>query len=162
MSSTVDTDPKALPSPTTISEAANIELYDVDGKKVRFGTLFEEKKVVVVFIKTTSIPTTHIFANPDRSLFRLLGMTKETTERTPQGEERKGYVKRDTLWDHVVDFAPAMMKNWRLIGKHGNHGQLGGDFVFGPGPECSFASRMRHTEDHVEIPELMKAAGVEL
>lgn len=39
------------------------------------------------------------------------------------------------------------LKNPSLIGKQGKLSQLGGDFIFGPGNTCSFASRMRHTED---------------
>ncbi|KAF9055628.1 hypothetical protein BJ165DRAFT_432391 [Panaeolus papilionaceus] len=195
----------AIPDADTIAQAASIELFNVSGEKVTFGSLFEGKKVVVVFIRhffccncqdyasqlsrvpksaldnagveivlvgcgdyqpikfyseTTSIPPTAIYANPTRSLFHLLGMTLETTARTPKGEQKRSYVKKEGLWDHVVSFAPAMMKNASLIGKHGNHGQLGGDFVFGPGNQCSFVSRMKHTEDHVEVVDLMRAAGV--
>lgn len=37
------------------------------------------------------------------------------------------------------------------IGKQGNFSQLGGEFILGPGLECSFASRMQHTEDRTSL-----------
>jgi len=58
-----------------------------------------------------------------------------------------------------------MVTHPKLIGRQGNIAQLGGDFIFGVGgyrvrtdlalryryhpigPQCSFAHRMRHTED---------------
>ncbi|KAL1738248.1 hypothetical protein HDZ31DRAFT_51288, partial [Schizophyllum fasciatum] len=52
-------------------------------------------------------------------------------------------------------------KSPSLLGRQGKISQLGGEFVLGPGNVCSFASRMQHTEDHVEVAELLKEAGIE-
>jgi len=52
------------------------------------------------------------------------------------------------------------MKNPQFAGKIGNMTQLGGDFVLGPGPICTFAARMQHAEDHVEASELTQHLGI--
>lgn len=100
-----------------------------------------------------------IFADPTRTLYRELGMNIESLERTPAGQERRSYLV-------LGAFANATQSIWKAlrhpshVGKQGNFAQLGGEFIFGPGTVCSFASRMQHTEDHVEVADLLKAASV--
>jgi len=99
-----------------------------------------------------------IYADPSRKLYHSLGMTIENFDRTPNGEERKSY-----LPNYIVGVAQSIwgaLNKPTYIGKQGNLKQLGGDFIFGPGNSCSFASRMQHTEDHIEVSELIAAAGV--
>jgi len=45
------TDFKALPDEKVISEASNIDILDYKGEKVKFGSLFEQQKTIVVFIR---------------------------------------------------------------------------------------------------------------
>ena len=40
----------ALPDDTTIIEASNLEVFDNNGDKVKFGTIIEKQKTIVVFI----------------------------------------------------------------------------------------------------------------
>ena len=47
-------DAKAPLTEESIVKAAELEVDDVDGKKVKFGTLFENEKAVVVFIRAFS------------------------------------------------------------------------------------------------------------
>ncbi|KAF6753168.1 hypothetical protein DFP72DRAFT_1170981 [Ephemerocybe angulata] len=207
-------DPKALPTPETLAAAAALDIYDADGAKVKFGSLFEDqstKTLIVVFIRhffcgachayVESISSTSqaafeesntkvavigcgdhaairpyretslaqspssssftFYTDPTRTLFHTLGMTYCNLDRTPAGQPTPaylgplGFMRRlgQALWRGPV-------KNPSMIGKHGNEKQNGGEFVFGPGMECRFASRMRHTEDHVPVEELLQAAGV--
>jgi hypothetical protein len=44
-------DPKAVPDSTVLNEARALEVFDSTGNKVLFGSLFENEKVVVVFIR---------------------------------------------------------------------------------------------------------------
>jgi hypothetical protein len=44
-------DSNTLPSPTVLAEAADLDILDPNGKAVRFGSLFESKKSVFVFIR---------------------------------------------------------------------------------------------------------------
>lgn len=44
-------DAKAIPSAEDLAKAGELEVLDADGKKVKFGTIFEKEKVVAVFIR---------------------------------------------------------------------------------------------------------------
>ncbi|KAF7784882.1 hypothetical protein Agabi119p4_1047 [Agaricus bisporus var. burnettii] len=101
-----------------------------------------------------------IFTDPTRNLYRALGMNIENLETTPSGEKKRSYIKKSAVSGILSSVWNGPLKNPNLLGKQGNISQLGGEFVFGPGNVCSFASRMQHTEDHVEVDDLLKAAGV--
>lgn len=47
---TIMADFNALPDDTTIIEASNLEVFDINGDKVKFGTIIEKQKTIVVFI----------------------------------------------------------------------------------------------------------------
>ncbi|KAI4520279.1 hypothetical protein K525DRAFT_286194 [Schizophyllum commune Loenen D] len=87
-----------------------------------------------------------MYADPDRKVFRALGMNVETLDRTPAGQEPKKYLPQGNIRSSDVDMQQAF-KNPSLLGKQGKISQLGGEFVLGPGNVCTFASRMKHTED---------------
>jgi hypothetical protein len=40
--------------------------------------------------------------------------------------------------------------------------QNGGEFIFGPGNKADYAYRMQNTEDHSEIADVAKAAGLDI
>ncbi|KAJ8521997.1 hypothetical protein ONZ45_g1349 [Pleurotus djamor] len=101
-----------------------------------------------------------VYANPTRDVYRALGMTIETLQATPSGATKRSYITEGRFSNIYTSISRAF-RNPSMIGKQGNISQLGGDFVLGPGLQCSFTSRMQNTEDHVEVAELMKAAGVE-
>ena len=44
------TDLKALPDDTALAAASDLEVFDINGDKVKFGSIFEKQKTVVVFI----------------------------------------------------------------------------------------------------------------
>ncbi|KIP04326.1 hypothetical protein PHLGIDRAFT_200269 [Phlebiopsis gigantea 11061_1 CR5-6] len=101
-----------------------------------------------------------IYADPGNVLFRHFNLTS-TLARTPAGEQKKSYLAgRSHLWN-VLGSIGRILRNLHLLGKQGAWSQLGGEFILGPGNQCLFASRMKHTEDHVELSELMNQAGVE-
>ncbi|KAF8079404.1 AhpC/TSA antioxidant enzyme-domain-containing protein [Lyophyllum atratum] len=200
--STTNTIDMEIPDSDTISSAAKLDVLNVNGEKVAFGTLFEKQKTIVVFIrgrkmqayveglasvskealrsanvkivvigcgewkpirtyaeKTNMVGS--IFADPSRALFHTLGMNIENLDGTPAGQDRRGYLKQAPLLNAMQSIWNGPLKNPSLIGKQGNISQLGGEFIFGPGLQCNFAARMKHTEDHIEIPDLLKEAGVE-
>jgi len=196
---------KAIPDENTITEAAELEIFDVKGDKVKFGSIFVEKTIVVfirhffcgacqLFVESlASVPkealdqagtrivvvgcgeynaiatyaeTTHftgpIYADPSRKLYHTLGMDIENLATTPANEEKRSYLTMGLFSTTIMSIWRGPIKNPTLIGKQGNISQLGGDFIFGPGNTCSLASRMRHTQDHIEVADLVKAAGVVL
>ncbi|KAL1674893.1 AhpC/TSA antioxidant enzyme-domain-containing protein [Schizophyllum commune] len=189
----------------TLASAAELDVYDAQGKKVKFGSIYAEIKTVVVFIrhflcgncqayvtalaqavspdalKTANVQLAVVgcgdagfireyaektdfqgamYADPDRKVFRALGMNVETLDRTPAGQEPKKYLPQGNIVTRAVGGIAQAFKNPSLLGKQGKISQLGGEFVLGPGNVCTFASRMKHTEDHVEVDELLKHAGI--
>ncbi|KAI0636624.1 AhpC/TSA antioxidant enzyme-domain-containing protein [Trametes polyzona] len=191
------------PSSDFLSNAAALTVFDQDGKEVSFGSLINDQKTVVVFIRhffcgtcqqyvvqlasvrkdaleqagvrlvvvgcgdwrlikhyceLTGFPYA-MYADPSRSLYTTFGLV-ESLERTPANEPKRSYIGRSFLGNVVRSLWDGAIKNPQYIGKQGNISQLGGDFIFGPGETCSYASRMKHTEDHVEVADLMKEAGV--
>jgi len=198
------TDLKALPDETTIKEVSDLEVFDIKGDKVKFGSICEKEKAIVVFIRhffcgscqayvehLATVPEEALeaagtkivvigcgewnliksysetakfkgkfFADPTRKLYHALGMDIESLERTPKGQPRPSYLSLGPIGGIMQSLWRGPIKNPSFIGKNGNISQLGGEFIFGPGPQCTFASRMRHTEDHTEVSELMKQAGI--
>ncbi|KAI0726835.1 AhpC/TSA antioxidant enzyme-domain-containing protein [Fomitopsis betulina] len=100
-----------------------------------------------------------VYANPSRSLYKALGLV-ENLQKTPAGQNKRSYLKKGLLSNIFQSIMQGPLKSPLHIGKQGDIQQNGGEFVFGPGETCSFASRMRHTEDHVEVADLLCAAGV--
>ena len=45
----------ALPDADTLAKAASALVYDADGKEHSFGSLIQDKKTIVVFIRTLSV-----------------------------------------------------------------------------------------------------------
>lgn len=41
---------KAIPDAEALSKAAELDVFDVNGEKVKFGELIKDRKTVVVFI----------------------------------------------------------------------------------------------------------------
>ncbi|KAG6916691.1 hypothetical protein DXG01_005758 [Tephrocybe rancida] len=198
-----------VPGTDELTTAAQLEVLDVKGQNVTFGSIFQDQKTIVVFIQLSLLDAlghffcglfveqlgsiaqdsldkagtkivvvgcgewqvieayaemTHftgpIYADPSRTIYRALGMTVENVKPTPSGEVRRSYLTKSRTAVTVISAWRAFMRP-NLIGKQGNVYQLGGEFIMGPGLACTFASRMQHTEDHVETQELLKHAGVD-
>lgn len=226
----------ALPTPSQISEAAALEIFDERGNKIRLGhlvhissseslsTLGDDKripdivttgngtagiynangKIALVFIRhffcgacqayvrnLARVPAGAlqkagasvvvvgcgewqviegyrentgfqgpIYADPSRGVYHALGMTRENLKTTPSGEPKPSYLAGHSRIGSVVHSVWEALSHPKLIGKQGNHSQLGGEFVFENG-SCVHASRMKHTEDHIPVVKLMQALGVE-
>ncbi|KAJ7772059.1 AhpC/TSA antioxidant enzyme-domain-containing protein [Mycena maculata] len=101
-----------------------------------------------------------IYTDPSRKLYNTLGMDIQNLAKTPSGQKKPSYITMGAFTNIWQSLRTGPFKIPSLIGKQGNMAQLGGDFVLGPGNTCSFAHRMQHTEDHIEVVDLMKAAGV--
>lgn len=46
------TSPTELPNAQTLKDIAKVEIWDEEGTKVPFGTIYRDQKTVVVFIRT--------------------------------------------------------------------------------------------------------------
>ncbi|KAI0672864.1 AhpC/TSA antioxidant enzyme-domain-containing protein [Trametes maxima] len=117
-----------------------------------------EWKLIKNYCETTGFSYS-MYADPSRELYHAFGLV-ESLDRTPAGQEKRSYISGSFLGNVVKSIWEGPLKNPQFMGKQGNISQLGGDFIFGPGETCTYASRMKHTEDHVEVADLMKEAGV--
>ncbi|KAF9783925.1 hypothetical protein BJ322DRAFT_1007767 [Thelephora terrestris] len=109
--------------------------------------------------------TGEIYTDPSRSTFRTLELISgfQGLTLTPWGQQKRSYITQvtnNTPWYAFRNLVRLFIKNPQFVGKIGNMTQLGGDFVFGPGPICTFAWQMQHTEDHIEVSELIKHLGI--
>lgn len=102
-----------------------------------------------------------VYADPSRAVFRAMGMTLENLKLNPPEEKRASYLKDESIVTIVLAGMKRAFGAPGLIGKQGNIFQLGGEFVLGPGNQCTFVSRMEHTMQHASVEELMKEAGVD-
>ncbi|KAF5313254.1 hypothetical protein D9619_002365 [Psilocybe cf. subviscida] len=211
----MSTSAKSLPDEHTLAAATELEVVDLNGKRVRFGDLFNDRKSIVVFIRhffcgtcqgqahfihpyqnyakhlaAVSTETLEaagvqivligcgeytliknyaeetgfrgeIYANPTRSVYHALGMNLETLRMTPSTDEKRSYIPDSRLLNTVSATVRAL-KHPTLVGKQGNMSQVGGEFIFGPGNTCSFASRMQHTEDRkvLQVLPLLKTESL--
>ncbi|KAF8983685.1 AhpC/TSA antioxidant enzyme-domain-containing protein [Cyathus striatus] len=119
-----------------------------------------EWNAIANYSETTGFPDVGIYADPKRDVYHALGMTTETLKGTPSGEQKKSYLTMGVVKNALLSIWQGPVKNPRLAGKQGNISQLGGEFVLGAGHTCWFESRMRHTEDHTEVEELLRHAGI--
>ncbi|PAV22926.1 hypothetical protein PNOK_0288300 [Pyrrhoderma noxium] len=99
-----------------------------------------------------------LYADPQREIYHALGLV-ESLKMAPSGEPRKSYVP-GVVTSVLKSIWQGPITNPTHVGKQGNISQLGGDFIFGPGKVCTFAHPMKHTQDHIEVKDLMKEAGV--
>ncbi|VDB89113.1 unnamed protein product [Peniophora sp. CBMAI 1063] len=187
----------------TLEKAAQLEVYNEKGEKVKFGSIFKDKKTVVVFIRhffcgickqyVSQISSTvrgealqaantdivlvgcgewelikeykedtgfegNVYANPDRSLYSAFGMV-ENLKQTPSGQPKASYITQ-SVWKTTLEATKHTLFHITQFSKSGNISQNGGELVLGPGLECSFFHRMVHTQDHAELTDIMRAAGV--
>ncbi|KAJ6593419.1 AhpC/TSA antioxidant enzyme-domain-containing protein [Mycena capillaripes] len=101
-----------------------------------------------------------VYADANRKLYHALGMDVQSLATIPAGQPKPSYITESFLTNAWKSMKSGPFKDPSLIGKQGNFSQLGGDFVLGPGNQCTLAHRMQNTQDHMEVVDLMKAAGV--
>jgi hypothetical protein len=103
-----------------------------------------------------------MYADPTRAVYTALGMTMRTLDGAPKSEQKKSYVPSNVAMNTLESIVGALKQPLSAItGKNGNISQLGGEFILGPGKTCHFANRMKHTQDHMEVADLMKLVGVQ-
>ncbi|KAF5370831.1 hypothetical protein D9758_001841 [Tetrapyrgos nigripes] len=100
-----------------------------------------------------------VYTDSTHAVYNALGMTLQTTE---AGPSRPEYVQHGMVSGIGMVLAHAVKARMPIWKAGGDIGQLGGEFVLGPGLQCSFAHRMRYTRSHVPILQVVKAAGIDM
>ncbi|KAJ7159254.1 AhpC/TSA antioxidant enzyme-domain-containing protein [Mycena crocata] len=117
-----------------------------------------EWKVIEAYMEITGFRGP-IYADPSLALYHALGMDITNTI-TAAVDQRPSYIQMGFFENVWTSLKRGPFKYPSLLGKQGNADQNGGDFVLGPGLKCEFAHRMQHTQDHIEVVDLMKVVGV--
>ncbi|KAJ3783083.1 hypothetical protein GGU11DRAFT_758455 [Lentinula aff. detonsa] len=138
----------------------NCQLYvsQLTSEYAKLSKAFEEAHIDVIVIGCGDWQPIENYSDPSLSVFHGLGMNSQTLARTPTGEKKASYITKGIIEGSLWSIWKAL-KNPLLIGKQGNIAQLGGEFILGLGNQCIFAHRMRHTEDHAEVLDLLDRAG---
>ncbi|KIP01506.1 hypothetical protein PHLGIDRAFT_80489, partial [Phlebiopsis gigantea 11061_1 CR5-6] len=100
-----------------------------------------------------------LYADPGLHVYHALGMTLRTTDGGPE-HERGAYVRHGLLGGIAMVVRNALRVGMPVWERGGDHAQLGGEFVLGPGLRCAYAHRMTHTRAHAPIADVLAAAGV--
>ncbi|KAI0362497.1 hypothetical protein OH77DRAFT_1416770 [Trametes cingulata] len=142
-----------------VMQLASVRKEALDEAKTRLVVIgCGDWKLIKTYCENTGF-SYPMYADPSRALYNTFGLV-ESLDLTPAGQAKRSYLGRSFLGNVVKSIWVGPVKHPQFIGKQGNISQLGGDFIFGPGETCSYVSRMKHTEDHVEVADLMKEAGV--
>uniref|UniRef100_V5GF31 Thioredoxin domain-containing protein n=1 Tax=Kalmanozyma brasiliensis (strain GHG001) TaxID=1365824 RepID=V5GF31_KALBG len=100
-----------------------------------------------------------MFADPKRNVYRALGMTLRTNDANPACA-RPDYASMGMTKGILVAIKKGLFD--MPIRNPGDMKLLGGDFILGPGLQCSFTHRMTTADGHMDIPRILAQAGCDM
>ncbi|EJF64769.1 hypothetical protein DICSQDRAFT_52225 [Dichomitus squalens LYAD-421 SS1] len=99
-----------------------------------------------------------LYTDPTLRLYAALGMTLRTNNPGPDAEKGE-YVRHGLIGGIAMVVRNALRVGMPVWERGGDSTQLGGEFVLGPGFNCTYAHRMTTTRSHAPIREVLRAAG---
>ncbi|KAE8251101.1 hypothetical protein A4X03_0g6413 [Tilletia caries] len=99
-----------------------------------------------------------MYADPNRHLYKALGMTVRTNDAGPACA-KPDYAKSGMTKAIVVAIKKGLFD--MPLRAPGDMKLLGGEFILGPGLQCSFVHRMVTTRGHLDVPRVLAQAGIE-
>ncbi|KAI0360229.1 hypothetical protein OH77DRAFT_1394408 [Trametes cingulata] len=99
-----------------------------------------------------------MYTDPTLRLYAALGMTLRTNDPGPDSE-KGDYIRHGVIGGIAMVVRNALRVGMPVWEKGGDATQLGGEFVFGPGLNCSFAHRMTTTRAHAPVLDVLMGAG---
>lgn len=116
--------------------------------------------VISAYKRVMGVPEwIQMFADPSRRIYRALGMTMRTNDPGPV------CAKPDYITMSMMKGSMAAIKKGVVdmpIRNPGDLKLLGGEFIFGPGVQCSFVHRMMTTRGHLDVPRILAQAGCDM
>ncbi|CCL98800.1 uncharacterized protein FIBRA_00805 [Fibroporia radiculosa] len=100
-----------------------------------------------------------VYTDPALRVHAALGMTRKTQD-PGLDSERGEYVRHGPLGGLAMVVRNAIRVGMPVWEKGGDVTQLGGEFVFGPGPSCGYVHRMSTTRSHEPIQRILTMAGI--
>ncbi|KZP31752.1 hypothetical protein FIBSPDRAFT_724158, partial [Athelia psychrophila] len=101
-----------------------------------------------------------LYTDPTLKVYNTLGMTLRTLDAGPESQ-RGAYVRHGLVGGITMVVVNAVKVGMPVWKEGGDIEQLGGEFVMGPGLQCTFAHRMRTTRAHAPIQRVLGAAGID-
>ncbi|KAF9484357.1 hypothetical protein BDN70DRAFT_849873 [Pholiota conissans] len=156
---------KALVQPEMLSRWS--EAPDVRGRLVSFVVISNGAHGMIrKYRRMFGLPF-HVYTDPTLELYKVLGMGRDGDDghrHLASAKEKRGggYVKRGLMGGIAMVVVRAIKVGMPVWEKGGDIGQLGGEFIFGPGLKCSFAHRMQTTKGHAPIEDVLEAAGIDI
>lgn len=193
------------PSKFRLAKAAELPIYDEDGKIVEFGTIFSERRTLICFLRHWLCPFCQMFSqslqsidplplekanlglvvigqghwhvtksykevmkipnfvqmysDPSRKIYKALGMTLRTNDAGPACT-RPDYQTMGVFKASMVAMKKGIFD--MPLRPPGDLMLLGGEFILGPGLQCSFTHRMVTTRGHLDLPRVLVQAGCDL
>ncbi|KAL7418095.1 hypothetical protein BDY24DRAFT_411201 [Mrakia frigida] len=150
--------PNGIPSNQDLHYLSSLEVLDESGEKVKFGSLFGERRTLVVFVRSWLCGKCTLYISQLGEVITPSKLEAAGLNVVVVGcgghELVKGF-KENTSCTFPIYSDPTRATFLKL-----GCSQNGGEFVFGPGEICSFAHRMQNSEDHTDLPELFAAVGI--
>ncbi|KAF8150726.1 hypothetical protein B0H34DRAFT_638972, partial [Crassisporium funariophilum] len=197
------------PTPAQLYHAAELQITGEDGTRITFGSLFENQRTIVIFIRHFWCPLCQdymssvksyvraemlhaaspgseeiqfvvisngaygmiakyrqifglpfqVYTDPTLAIYSTLGMGQKG-DASDIASRDGGYVKHGLMGGIAMVVVRAIKVGMPVWEKGGDIGQLGGEFIFGPGLTCSYAHRMQTTKGHAPIQDVLQAAGI--
>lgn len=87
-----------------------------------------------------------------------------TSQKADGGQESHcgNYVRHGHVSGVVMTIRNALRVGMPVWQKGGDTSQLGGEFILGPGLQCTFAHQMRTKRGHLPITRVLAVAGLKL
>ncbi|UZJ56517.1 hypothetical protein CBS101457_005837 [Exobasidium rhododendri] len=100
-----------------------------------------------------------MYSDPSRKIYKALGMTLRTNDAGPACA-KPDYQTMSILKASMVAIKKSVFD--MPIRSPGDLKLLGGEFILGPGLQCSFTHRMVTTRGHLDLPRILVQAGCDL
>ncbi|KAJ1023189.1 hypothetical protein NDA16_003342 [Ustilago loliicola] len=114
--------------------------------------------VIKVYREVMQVPYP-MYADPKRNVYRALSMTLRTNDANPVCA-RPDYASMGMTKGILVAIKKGLFD--MPIRNPGDMKLLGGDFILGPGLQCSFTHRMTTADGHMDLPRILAQAGCDL
>lgn len=132
-------------------ERANMNLVVVGQGHWHVTKSYKEVMKIPSFVR--------MYADPSRKIYKMLGMTLRTNDQGPACT-RPEYQTMGVFKASMVAMKKGIFDMPLRV--PGDLMLLGGEFIMGPGPQCSFTHRMLTTRGHLDLPKVLTEAGCDM
>ncbi|XP_013768513.1 thioredoxin-like protein AAED1 isoform X2 [Pundamilia nyererei] len=135
-------------------------IYDRHGVSIPFKTLYQDRKSVIIFVRSFCLLTEYpyeIYVDPERRIYQKLGMKREET--FTDSAQPSPHVKSGVFMGQIKTIWRAMTSP--AFDFQGDLHQQGGAIIAGPGSKVHFSHLDMNRLDHMPINWLLQLAGAQ-